>query len=76
MGKACPICNNPTIDDSRFCKQHHLAHERLQSAFDKWRLAHGNEMTWRAFLERVIQLPETGRKAQEVGKLFLETDLP
>ena len=76
MGKACPICNNPTIDDSRFCKQHHLAHKRLQSVLDKWRLAYCDEMTWRAFLERVIQLPETGRKAQEVGKLLLETDSP
>ena len=76
MGKVCPICNNPTMGDSRFCKQHHRAHEGLQSAFDKWRLAYGNEMSWLVFLQRVIQLPETGRKALEVGKLLLETDSP
>ncbi len=76
MGEACPICNNPTIDGSRFCKHHHRAHGRLQSAFERWRLAYGNEMTWQAFLERVIRLPETGRKAQEVCRLLLETDSP
>jgi len=72
----CSICNNPTAEKSRFCKQHNRAHERLLSAYGKWRSGYGDQMSWRAFLLRVSQLSETGQKAQDVIKFLLETDSP
>lgn len=76
MDVACPICKNPVVEESRFCKPHHRAHVSLESAFKRWQLACGNEMNRRSFLECVSQLPETGQKAREVASFLLEEDSP
>jgi hypothetical protein len=74
MQGTCPVCNDATAERSQFCKPHHQAHVQLESAFGKWQLAYGNEMSKRAFLERILQLPETGQKAREVASFLLEKD--
>jgi len=74
MQVSCLICSNRRFEESEFCKAHHRAYVQLESSFGKWRLAYGDEIGRRAFLERILQLPETGQKAREVGLFFLEKD--
>lgn len=76
MQDICQICNSETVAGSQFCKWHHRAHVLLESAFGKWQLAYNNEVSKRAFLERLLQLPETGRKTSEVARSLLEKDSP
>jgi hypothetical protein len=71
---ACPICNGPALEESRFCKRHHRAHEQLQSAFGKWKSAYGEQLDKKIFFERVLQLPDTGQKVKEVIQFLLEKE--
>jgi len=70
MQANCPICGNPTFEESQFCKAHHEAHLRVESAYSEWRLAYSHEMSRTAFLERLLQRSETGEKARHIA-LFL-----
>lgn len=70
----CPICNIPAVGDSRFCKRHHQAHDQLESAFEKWKSAYGGQLGKKTFLERVLQMPDTGQKVQEVIHFLLERE--
>ena len=47
---------------------------QLEAAFGKWQVAYSSEVTKRAFLERLLQLPETGQRAREVASFLLEKD--
>ena len=38
----------------------------------KWKLAYSGQLEWKAFLERLLQLSETGQKVREVIRLVLE----
>lgn len=44
----------------------------MEAAFGKWQVAYSSEVTKRAFLERLLQLPETGQRAREVAGFLLE----
>jgi len=68
----CPICNNATVEGSLFCRAHDRAQVQFESAFGKWQHAYGSQLEKRAFLERLLQLPETGRKSCEVARFLLE----
>jgi len=70
----CPICGNRAVEESEFCKSHYQARLRLESAFTKWRMGYGDEMNWRTFLERLLQLHETGQKVREVVSFLREKD--
>jgi hypothetical protein len=59
---------------SRFCKRHDRAHEQLDSAFGKWKSAYGGQLDKKAFLERVLQFPDTGQKVKEVIHFLLEKE--
>jgi hypothetical protein len=72
MQDVCPICNGAVFEESRFCKQHDRAHMQVEMAFGKWRSAFGDQLDKNAFLERILQLPETGLKAKEVIRFVLE----
>lgn len=62
------------LEGSPFCKRHNRAHKQLESAFGKWKSAYGGQLDKKAFLERVLQLPETGQKAKEVIQFLLEKE--
>jgi hypothetical protein len=47
---------------------------QLEAAFGKWQLAYSGEVSKSAFLERLLQLPETGQRAREVAIFLLEKD--
>ena len=75
MKGICPICRNVATEGSQFCKLHHRARVQMESAFDKWQLAYSNQVSKRAFLERVLLLPGTGQRVREVIHFILENDL-
>ena len=70
----CAICNAPMVEGSRFCKCHQKSFEQLELAFAKWKLAYSGQLEWKAFLERLLQLSETGQKVREVIRLVLEEE--
>lgn len=74
MQSICRVCSDTTVEGSRFCKPHHRAHVQLEAAFGKWQVAYSSQVTKRAFLERLLQLPETGQRAHEVASFLLEKD--
>ena len=74
MQDICAICANPTIEGSEHCTSHNRAFSQIESAFRKWQTAYGNGLDKRAFLERLLQLSETGQKAREVATFLLEKD--
>ena len=71
MQPTCPVCSCPVVEGSRFCKRHQEAHERLESAFAKWKSAYSGQLEKKAFLERLLQMSETGQKVREVIRLVL-----
>jgi len=76
MKNTCSICGSQTLENSQYCKLHHIAHISLESAFSKWKLAYANEIDKKTFLERVQQLSETGAKARDVAAFLLRNGLP
>jgi len=70
----CRVCSDITVEGLQFCKAHHRAYVQLEAAFGKWQVAYTSEVTKRAFLERLLQLPETGQRAREVASFLLEKD--
>jgi hypothetical protein len=72
MQDVCPICNSAVFEESRFCKQHDWAHMQVEMAFGKWKSAYGGQLDKNVFLERILQLPETGLKVKEVIRFVLE----
>jgi hypothetical protein len=46
----------------------------LESVFGKWKSAYGGQLDKKAFLERLLELPETGEKAKEVIQFLLEKE--
>lgn len=74
MQSVCRVCSETTVEGSCFCKPHHRAHVQLEAAFGKWQLAYSGEVSKSAFLERLLQLPETGQRAREVAIFLLEKD--
>ena len=47
---------------------------QVETAFGKWKTAYGDQLDKNAFLERILQLPETGLKAKEVIHFVLEKE--
>ena len=47
---------------------------QVETAFGKWKSAYGDQLDKNAFLERVLQLPETGLRAKEVIRFVLEKE--
>jgi len=62
------------VEGSEYCTSHNRACSQLESAFRKWQIACGNGLDKRAFLERLLELSETGQKAREVAALLLGKD--
>jgi hypothetical protein len=71
---ACPICSGPALEDSTLCKDHYRAHEQLESAFGKWKSAYGEQLDRKIFFERLLKLPDTGRKVRDVIHFLLEKE--
>ena len=71
MHPTCQVCSSPAVGESRFCKRHKEAADQLELAFEKWRLAYSGQLNRKTFLERLLQMSETGQKVREVIRLIL-----
>jgi hypothetical protein len=49
---------------------------QVETAFEKWKSAYGDQLDKNAFLERILQLSETGLKAREVIHFVLGKETP
>ncbi len=68
--KRCPICNRSVVFESEFCAYHHAARKNLEEGFERWRTA--LNLAWEDYLDRVLELDETGIWVKEVIE-FLRT---
>ena len=60
--------------DEGLCQYHHSALAALRRSYDKWARGFG-ELSWNAYLQRIIKLPNTGVLVKEVAVLGLREDL-
>lgn len=66
----CRICGRVTLHETDLCAYHAQARSNLQTTFKKWQNSYG-QLTWRDYLVRLKQLPDTGAWVKEV----IETEL-
>ena len=52
---------------ARYCIYHERAYSQVKYAYEKWQNAFGN-MTWERYLERILELKETGEWAKQVAR--------
>ena len=67
MKDRCPLCERKTTDDRVYCSYHGQAYAKVKLAFNKWREAYEN-MSWERYLERILELEETGDWARQVAR--------
>lgn len=65
----CRLCKRERAPASEFCRYHLTAKRNLDSAYEKWSEGYGG-MTWKAYLGRVVESPQTGQWAREVAELL------
>ena len=64
--KRCAVCER-VAKETDYCSYHEKAFSRLKIAFKKWKEAYAN-MSWERYLERILELEETGDWARQVAK--------
>ena len=64
--KVCTICGRE-IASGEYCKYHEEAYQTLQEKYTEWLEAYG-ELSFSDYLQKVIQLSETGIWAKEVAE--------
>ena len=57
---------------SGFCETHKTAESNVKDGFKKWTRAFGGNVSMEEYLEQIIRLPETGKKAKEVAGYLLK----
>lgn len=66
----CRICGRAALGEAGLCSYHGQARSNLQTTFKKWQNSYG-DLTWREYLVRLKQLPETGMWVKEIVELEL-----
>lgn len=66
---ACGLCKRERAPSSTLCKYHLAAKRNVESQYARWSEAYGG-MTWKEYLRKVAQSPETGQWAKEVADLL------
>ena len=69
----CKLCRREVKDGSDLCIYHAAARDNLYKGYDRWLQAYG-ELSWKAYLERILNLQEAGAWVREVAKLELEKE--
>ena len=68
--KRCALCER-IAKEAEYCSYHERAFSSLKIAFKKWKEAYTN-ISWERYLERILELEETGDWARQVAKHQLE----
>lgn len=69
--KTCIICQREQEASSELCRYHSVADENLRAGYEKWCYAYG-ELSWKDYLKRLLELPETGAWVKEVASWELK----
>ena len=70
----CAVCGMKIVDSSaNFCNSHLEAYNKVKDAYLLWSAAYGG-ITIEVFLNRLLELPETGTRAREMVQ-FLSGNL-
>jgi hypothetical protein len=64
--RACPICGRGADRGSDLCGLHLEAELNLEKAYGDWSEAYGGGLQYREFLERLLELDETGWAVKEI----------
>jgi len=67
----CRACNRDASSTNEFCMYHEQAYDILKKNYDAWRDAYG-KISWREYLERLLELKETGSWVKDVIMLELK----
>lgn len=63
----CKICSREAITD--YCELHEKAYENIVQKYSVWKRA--LEISWKEYLNEVLENPNTGMWAKEVAKYVL-----
>lgn len=66
---ACRLCKRECAPLSTLCEYHLAAKVAVESAYRRWDEAYGG-ISWKDYLQKVIQNAETGMWAKEVAELL------
>ncbi|MEM2339887.1 MAG: hypothetical protein QXL32_03090 [Candidatus Bathyarchaeia archaeon] len=64
----CSICGRARVMGSDLCELHLKAKLSLEAAYEDWSKAYGGKLQYREFLERLLELSETGWAVKELIK--------
>ena len=64
--RTCFVCNRQALK-ARYCVHHERAYSEVSNAYEKWQKAFEN-LTWERYLERILELKETGEWAKQVAR--------
>ena len=65
----CRLCKRDCAPSSELCKYHLRAKMSVESGYKQWSESYG-EMTWNAYLLKIIKNKETGLWAKEVAQML------
>jgi len=66
----CRACGRDA-SSNEFCNYHEQAYDALKKNYDLWRDAYG-KISWKEYLERLLELKETGSWVKDVILLELK----
>lgn len=72
MSKLCPLCRRRAESSTDFCERHKRAELNVKAGYDVWAKALDKQISIRSYLERIINLSETGQAAREVAGYLLK----
>ncbi len=68
----CEICARAVISNRAYCLMHEAARRRVTDSYHDWERAYP-QISWERYLERIIELKETGEASREVARHLLVT---
>lgn len=66
----CSLCSRAAPANECYCVFHSAALSNVKVSYVDWQRAIG-EISWERYLERIIELKETGESAKEIARLLL-----
>ncbi len=73
MEEKCAICND-LAREFNLCEIHLKAYENLKVSYEDWVKALNNKLSMNEYLEKILNMKDTGRAIREVAKYLLENN--
>ena len=65
----CAACSRETVQESNYCAYHSQALEELKRHFSSWTEAYGSSLTWKQYLDAILERKETGKWVRKVAEI-------